>query len=48
MTIKEIDNEIQQLTSEGSPYWNKTHINHKKAVEEVQQLYQLKERSTNG
>ena len=36
MTIKEIDREIEELTSEGSPYWNKSHINHKKAVQEVQ------------
>ena len=45
MTIKEIDREIEELTSEGSPYWNKSHINHKKAVQEVQSLYELKERS---
>ena len=43
MTIKEIDTEIETLTSSGSPYWDKTHINHKKAVEEVQRLYQLKD-----
>ena len=48
MTIKEIDREIEELTSEGSPYWNKSHINHKKAVQEVQSLYELKERSKNG
>ena len=48
MTTKEIDREIQELTAEGSPYWNKSHINHKKAVEEVQSLYELKDRSQNG
>ena len=42
MTIKEIDNEITSLTQAGSAYWDKTHINHKKAVDEVQRLYQLK------
>jgi len=42
MTIKEINDEISSLTQPGSAYWNKTHINHKKAVEEVQRLYQLK------
>ena len=42
MTIKEIDNEITSLTQPGSAYWDKTHINHKKAVDEVQRLYQLK------
>jgi len=42
MTIKEINDEISSLTQPGSAYWNKTHINHKTAVEEVQRLYQLK------
>ena len=32
MTIKEINDEISSLTQPGSAYWNKTHINHKKAV----------------
>jgi len=42
MTIKEIDSEIESLTQPGSAYWDKTHINHRKAVSEVQRLYELK------
>ena len=42
MTIKEIDTEIEGLTQPGSAYWDKTHINHRKAVNEVQRLYELK------
>ena len=42
MTVKEIDGEIESLTQPGSAYWDKTHINHKKAVDEVQRLYELK------
>jgi hypothetical protein len=42
MTVKEIDGEIDTLTQPGSAYWDKTHINHKKAVDEVQRLYELK------
>jgi len=45
MTIKEIDNEIDTLTQPGSAYWDKNHINHKKAVDEVQRLYELKNQS---
>ena len=42
MTVKEIDSEIDSLTQPGSAYWDKTHINHRKAVNEVQRLYELK------
>ena len=42
MTVKEIDSEIESLTQPGSAYWDKTHINHRKAVGEVQRLYELK------
>ena len=42
MTVKEIDSEIESLTQPGSAYWDKTHINHRKAVSEVQRLYELK------
>jgi len=38
MTAKEIEKEIEELTEEGSAYWNKTHPNHKKAVDEVLRL----------
>ena len=42
MTVKEIDGEIESLTQPGSAYWDKRHINHRKAVDEVQRLYELK------
>ena len=45
MTVKEIDTEIESLTQPGSAYWDKTHINHRKAVGEVQRLYELKNQS---
>lgn len=45
MTVKEIDGEIYNLTQPGSAYWDKNHINHKKAVDEVQRLYELKNQS---
>ena len=45
MTVKEIDSEIESLTQPGSAYWDKTHINHRKAVGEVQRLYELKNQS---
>jgi len=45
MTVKEIDGEIESLTQPGSAYWDKTHINHRKAVSEVQRLYELKNQS---
>ena len=35
---KEIENEISELTEDGSPYWNKTHPNHKKTVDQVFKL----------
>ena len=38
MTASEIEKEISELTEEGSPYWNKTHPNHMKAVEQVLKL----------
>ena len=38
MTASEIEKEISELTEEGSPYWNKTHPNHTKAVEQVLKL----------
>ena len=31
-TASEIEKEISELTEDGSPYWNKTHPNHKKSV----------------
>tara|TARA_R100000234_G_scaffold45512_2_gene27212 strand:+ start:2106 stop:2936 length:831 start_codon:yes stop_codon:yes gene_type:complete len=43
MTVKEIDTEIETLTQPGSAYWDKSHVNHRKAVQEVQRLYQLKD-----
>lgn len=38
MTASELEKEISELTEEGSPYWNKTHPNHMKAVEQVLKL----------
>ena len=38
VTASEIEKEISELTEEGSPYWNKTHPNHKKAVDQVFKL----------
>ena len=35
---KEIEKEISELTEDGSPYWNKTHPNHKKTVDQVFKL----------
>jgi len=40
-TASEIQKEIDVLTEETSPYWNKTHPNHNRAVEEVYRLRQL-------
>ena len=37
-TAKEIEKEIAELTEDGSPYWNKTHPNHKKTVDQVFKL----------
>lgn len=42
MTTKQIDEQISKLTQKGSAYWDKNHINHARAVSEVQELYQLK------
>ena len=41
MTANEIEKEITSLTEEGSPYWIKTHPNHRKAVDEVFKLREL-------
>ena len=38
MTASQLEKEIEALTEEGSPYWNKQHPNHKKAVQEVYKL----------
>ena len=38
VTASEIEKEIAELTEEGSPYWNKTHPNHKKTVDQVIKL----------
>ena len=45
MTAKDIEKEITELTQEGSAYWDKTHINHQKSVDEV---LKLREMLTNG
>ena len=41
MTAKEIEKEIADLTQEGSPYWNKTHPNHQKNIQEVLKLREM-------
>ena len=41
MTAKDIENEISNLTQDGSPYWQKTHPNHKKNVDEVLKLREM-------
>ena len=41
MTAKDIEKEITELTQEGSPYWNKTHPNHLKSVNEVLKLREM-------
>ena len=38
MTASELEKEISELTEEGSPYWNKSHPNHKKTVDQVLKL----------
>ena len=38
MTANELEKEISELTEEGSPYWNKSHPNHKKTVDQVFKL----------
>ena len=37
-TASEIEKEISELTEDGSPYWQKTHPNHKKTVDRVFKL----------
>ena len=41
MTAKDIEKEITELTQEGSAYWDKTHINHQKSVDEVLKLREM-------
>ena len=41
MTAKEIEKEIADLTQDGSPYWNKTHPNHQKNIQEVLKLREM-------
>ena len=41
MTAKDIEKEIDELTQEGSAYWDKNHINHQKAVDEVLKLREM-------
>ena len=41
MTAKDIEKEITELTQEGSAYWDKNHINHQKAVNEVLKLREM-------
>jgi len=41
MTAKDIEKEITELTEEGSAYWDKNHINHQKAVDEVLKLREM-------
>ena len=38
ITASEIEKEISELTEEGSPYWQKTHPNHKETVDRVFKL----------
>lgn len=40
LTPDDAKKRIRDLTAEGSPYWNKTHVNHGEAVKEVQDLYE--------
>ena len=35
------EKEIDELTQEGSPYWNKTHPNHQKNIQEVLKLREM-------
>ena len=41
MTAKDIEKEINDLTQEGSAYWDKNHINHQKSVDEVLKLREM-------
>ena len=45
MTAKDIEKEIDELTQEGSAYWDKGHVNHQRSVDEV---LKLREMLTNG
>ena len=38
MTASELQKEIDELTEDGSPYWNKSHPNHQKTVDQVFKL----------
>lgn len=40
LTANELEKEINELTEEGSPYWNKSHPNHQKTVDQVYKLRQ--------
>ena len=40
-TASEIEKEISELTEDGSPYWNKTHPNHQKNIQEVLKLREM-------
>jgi len=41
MTAKDIEKEIDELTQEGSAYWDKGHVNHSKSVNEVLKLREM-------
>jgi hypothetical protein len=41
MTAKDIEKEINELTQEGSAYWNKTHPNHKKLFRKFLKLREM-------
>ena len=41
MTAKDLEKEISTLQEEGSPFWDKQHPNHERAVQEVFKLRQL-------
>ena len=41
MTAKDIEKEIGELTQEGSDYWDKSHVNHDKSVNEVLKLREM-------
>lgn len=40
LTPDDAKKRIRDLTADGSPYWNKGHVNHGEAVKEVQDLYE--------
>ena len=41
MTAKDIEKEIDELTQEGSAYWDKGHVNHQRSVDEVLKLREM-------